>query len=427
MSLLWPPSLIEEPSTLTTWVRDDWTVQGIPGMARSLQLYCGLTGQMPMELVNESNVIEPTPSVLKQPDPSLSRFNYVGSSVRDWWIHGNTLSLVLGRDQNGYVAGVKYFPAHMWGIREGDDENVYLAGRPVPWGEVIHVQRGVDPFNTKRGIGVVEQHLRSFQRLGYQEAYEQDALSKAGVPSVAVIAPQKELTQKEADEAADAWERKFSGPGRRPGIFPAGTDIKTLSWNPSDQQLVMARQLGLTDIANIMNLDGYFLGAPGSSHTYRSAGSMFVALIRMSLEPVMAPFEDTWGRHFAPAGCRVRFARRELTRDDLQTMVTTGKEAVDAGLMSVDEWRELMGWTPFGTASSTSPRNQSRESRALAELVQKIYLGVGRVVSADEARQVLRAAGMDLSDGLPDVVAHYEESVGVNPNEVPILEGDKEA
>lgn len=352
-SLLWPPVL--EPKTLTTWVRDDLTVAAIPGMARALQLYGTLMGGMPLDQVKDGTPLRPRPAVLEQPDPLLSRFNFVDTSQRDWWLHGNTCSLVVARDARNYPAAAKYFPAHAWSVPMDEPDRYYLHGRPVDARDVVHVQRGVDPSNPRRGMGVVEQHLKSLQRIGLQETYEADSLSKAGVPSVAVIAPQKELTQDQADQAGEAWIKKYSGE-RRPAILPNGTKIETLSWNPSDQEMVMARQMSLTDMANLMNLDPYWLGAPNTSHQYKSAGPMFTTMIKTSLARVLQPFEDVWSRAFTPHGSLVRFDRLELTRDDFAAEVTSGRQAVDGGLMTVDEWRVRQGLTPIGSTETTTLR-----------------------------------------------------------------------
>lgn len=353
VSTLWPP--VVEPKTLTTWVRDDQTVAAIPGMARGLQLYGTLMGQMPLDQVKDGTPVLPRPGILAQPDPLLSRFNFVDSSQRDWWLHGNTCSLVVARNSRGLPSAVKYFPAHAWSVPFNEPEKYYLHGKAVDAYDVVHVQRGVDPSNPRRGLGVVEQHLRSLERIGLQETYEADALSKAGVPSVAVIAPQKDLTQDQANAAGDAWIEKYSGQ-RRPAILPNGTQVQTLSWNPSDQELVTARQLSLTDLANLMNLDAFWLGAPNSSHQYKSAGPMFTTLIKTSLARVLTPFEDVWSRIFSPYGSEVRFDRLELTRDDFASEVTTGVQAVNAGLMTVDEWRIRMGLPPVGTPETTTLR-----------------------------------------------------------------------
>lgn len=361
VSQLWPP--VVEPKTLTTWVRDDQTVAAIPGMARGLQLFGTLMGQMPLDQVKDGKAVRPRPSILNQPDPLLSRFNFVDTSQRDWWLHGNTCSLIVARDSRNQPAAVKYFPAHAWSVPIDEPDRYYLHGSPVSARDVVHVQRGVDPANPRRGLGVVEQHLRSLQRIGLQETYEQDALSKAGVPSVAVIAPQKDLTQEQADAAADSWMEKYSGQ-RRPAILPNGTQIETLSWNPSDQEMTTARQLSLTDLANMMNLDAFWLGAPNTSHQYKSAAPMFTALIKTSLARVLTPFEDVWSRVFTPHGSEVRFDRLELTRDDFAAEVTTGVQAVNAGLITVDEWRVRQGWEPLGLPETTTLRDPKTIAQA---------------------------------------------------------------
>lgn len=361
MQQLWPP--IVEPSTLTSYVHDDATAQGIPGLARGLQLYAGLLGQLELDQVKDGKPLTPRPMVLNRPDPNLSRVNYVGQGVRDYWVHGNAASLVVARDYRGIPAAATYFPPHAWSIPLDDPEHYYLHGQRVAARDVLHVQRGVDPANPRRGLGVVEQHLRTLKRAGLQERYEENALAGAGVPSVAVIAPQQSLTQGEVDDAADKWDERFSGPQRRAAILPHGTSIQTLSWNPGDQELVLARKITQVDLANLMNLDPYWMGAEGSSHTYRSPGGMFVALMRSSLEPVMQAFEDVYTRWLVPYGSSVRFNRPQLTRDDMQTMATWGRQAIDGGLMTVNEWRDLAGLPRLTDPAA----DQLREPKAAAE------------------------------------------------------------
>lgn len=353
---LWPP--VVDPSTLRRQVWDAETARSLPGISRILSLYGGLISQMPLSAVRGTDTL-PTPRFLQQPDPELVVSTFVSSHVEDYWLHGNAIHLVTVRDAYGYPAAVRYFPASWWQIWQDpttSETHYFLQGRHVPIENVVHIQRGTDPAAPGRGVGIVEQHLRTLDRAGLQEEYERNTLRGSGVPSVAVIAPQDKISQTEADELGDEWDKRFNGPVRRPGIFPHGTEIKPLSWSPEDQQLVLARQLTATDLANLANLDPYWLGAPGSSHTYRSAGSMFVALLRTALEPVLRPIEQTWSDRWFPYGRHVRFDRVGLTRDDLATMVATGATAVNNGLMSVNEWRAMQGLPPFDTPDADEPR-----------------------------------------------------------------------
>lgn len=341
---LWPP--VVDPKTLTRQVWDAQTAQGLPGMGRALALYRVLLGQLPLEAVR-GDVVLPRSRFLRQPDLTLAYPTFVGSHSDDWWLHGNAVHLVTSRDSYGFPATVRYFPAALWSISEDPDDPgravYYLRGMEVPARDVVHVQRGVDPSAPYRGMGVVEQHVKALDRAGLEEEAERQNLRTGGVPSVAVIAPQKELTEVELNEAAQAWDEKFGGATRRPGIFPNGTEVKPLSWSPNDQQMTLARQLTLTDVANIMNLDPYWLGAPGSSHKYQSPAPMFTALLRTALEGPLRIFEEVWGRAWLPYGTEARFRRVELTRGTLAEMVTIGATAVPGGLMTTNEWRAFAG------------------------------------------------------------------------------------
>jgi HK97 family phage portal protein len=269
--------------------------------------------------------------------------------VEDYLLHGNAVHLITMRTADGAARGTRWFPAHQWHVSDPSSTadggvDYYLNGRKVPREDVVHVQRGAAEGAPWRGVGIVEEHLKTLNRAGLQEAAESQNLSGGGVPSVAVIAPQTEISQTEIEDAKAAWEEKFAGPGRRPAILPNGTQVIPLGWSPEDAELTEARKLTLTDLANVFNLDPYWLGGQSSSYTYKSPGPMFLALLRISLEPVMADLESVWTLQWIPpAGRSVRFDRLALTRDDFATEVQIGAAAVAAGLMTKEEWRVRWG------------------------------------------------------------------------------------
>lgn len=322
-SMTGPPRWAD-PSTLTRQVWDATTARSIPGVGRALGIYgmvaaCGLLHQ------RDGKTLTPTPRLLQRPDPDMALPTWNQVHIEDWFLHGNACHLVTAYGSDNYPAAARYFPAHQWGIEDRDGQPVYsLNGREVPRDRVVHVKRGVDPSFPHRGVGVVEQYLGTLNRAGLQSAAETANLSTRGMPAVAVIKPEHtENIPDDDDEVARKWEERFGGQSRKPGIFPHGTQVVPLSWNPVDQQLVQARGMTLKDIANAANLDGYWLGAEGSSHTYRSPGVMFLALLRITLNPMLKTFEDEWSTAWLPYGRTVAFDRLELLRDDLQTMVQT--------------------------------------------------------------------------------------------------------
>lgn len=347
-SQVWPPVI---PSTLERQVWDSTTARGLPGVAMALHVY-SLIASCQLQLVRGSDVL-PAPRMLDRPDPDEARVTFVGSHVEDWWLNGNAASLVTARFAGGPVAGypaaARWYPSWRWTVQDdGRGQPLYrLDGRDVPREDVVHVKRGQDPRFPLRGMGVVEQHLRTLNRAGLEEAAESASLTDRGTPNVAVITPMTDPDEADLDAAADKWVEKFGGTRPKPAMLPAGTQVVPLSWNPQEGQMIEARKMSVNDVANIFGLDGYWLGAEASSHNYKSPGPLFLLLTKVSLAPVMEVFEDVWSNAWFPGrGTRVRFDRRQLLADDLGSMIS----AFAAGARffpDPNEPREYMGFPPL--------------------------------------------------------------------------------
>lgn len=344
---IWPP-LVTEPRTLARQVWDAHTAKSIPAVGKALHMH-QLAAIMPLDAYRGA-VPLPRPSVLEQPDLSAPGATwYVQQNIEDWYLNGNACSLVTVRDDRDRIRATRWRPAHQWGMMlspAGELESYTLQGVPVDPRDVIHIRRGHSDGAHGIGVGIVEQFLATLDRVGMQEEAERGNLRTGAVPSVAVIAPQRNLTQANADAAANAWTRKLGGPGRQPVVLPNGSQVIPLGWSASDNDMVAARQASLTDVANLSGMDPYWLGAPGSSHTYKSPGPLWLAMLRITLEPMLGLFEDAWSQAFVPRGQRVRFDRLALTKDDLETTIRTLAAARKARIMTYEETRTYLGYDP---------------------------------------------------------------------------------
>lgn len=362
MTQIYPPVL--DPKTLTRQVWDADTARRIPGMGRALDLISGLVAQMPLDVFAGITPLE-RPRFLDEPDLEYVLPTFLELHVVDYLLHGNAVHLVTARGADGWPAAVRWYPAQDWLAMfdpKSGRRRYWLRGREVSADDVVHVQNGADTMNTARGVGVVERYLRTLDKAGLQEERERTDLAGGYVPSVAVIAPDGgDETEDELDEAASSWEAKFSGPGRRAAMLPHGTSVVPLAWSPSDAQMVAARQLTLTDVGNIMNLDGYWLGAPASSHTYRTPGAMFLVLLRTTVNRILAPFEAKWSQRWVVRGKRVSFARDVVLGDDLKTTIDTLVKATGGAVMTRNEGRARLalpgvdGGDEFGAAPVAEP------------------------------------------------------------------------
>jgi HK97 family phage portal protein len=338
------------------FVWDATSARQIPAVARCLQIYSGLVRQMKMDAYRGDEKL-PRPRLLERPDPLNAGSWLVGISIEDYLLSGNAVSLVTSRGVDGWPLTVQYLPINyvyiMW-VPGQALPDYYFWGSPLPAEDVVHVKRGADRwFGAVRGIGIVEEALGTLDRVAMEEVYESATLAGSAVPSVAIVAPQATLTQEVADGAADNWELKYGGPNRRPAILPNGTQVIPLAWSPSDTQLIEARHMSLTDTANLFNLDGYWLGAPVSGMTYRTASPQYQQVLRTSLAPVLADFEDVWSYAWLPRGQTIRFDRSQLLSDDLTVTSNAMVAVYGAGIVTLDEARAGMSLPP--TDQETGP------------------------------------------------------------------------
>ena len=352
----------------------------LPAVARCVQLLAGMTKQMPIDAHRGTQPL-PRPRLVSRPDPLNARSWFVQVSVEDYLLNGNAISLVTSRGADGWPAAVAWLPAMWTYITWTSSGPAYYLGSmgpsqggvgpsqggvgQLPTEDVIHIKRGADRWFPIRGIGVVEQHLATLDRIALEEEYERQALNAGAVPSVAVITPNPILSQEEAELAKADWLTKFQGPGREPVILPNGTQVIPLAWSPTDTQLMEARKLSLQDVANMFNVDGYWLGAPASGFTYRTAGPMYQSLLRTSLEPILSDLEDVWSDAWLPRGTTIRFDRNQLLRDDLATTSTALVALVGAGIISPEEARLYMA---LPTAQALTALEQAGPAPAAEQL-----------------------------------------------------------
>jgi len=337
------------PGTGSPYVWDTQSAMAIPSVARAVQLITSMVKQMPLDAFRGVDPL-PRPTILATLDPERARSWFVQVNVEDYLLNGNAISYVTSLGSDGWPLSCTWVPSQWVTIVWFPDQQIptyYVGGQQLDPTLVIHVRRGADRWMPWRGVGVVEQSLNTLQRVAMEEAYEQGALSSGGVPSVAIIAPNPRLSQEEADQGKTDWLAKFAPVGavssREPVILPAGTVVTPLAWSPEDTQMVAARQLSLTDIANAFNLDGSWLGANTGSMTYKSPGPLYLQMLRTTIEPVLQDFEQVWSDKMLPRGQSVRFDRWQILRDDLSVTVATLVAATGAGIMSTEEARQYLG------------------------------------------------------------------------------------
>jgi HK97 family phage portal protein len=138
----------------------------------------------------------------------------------------------------------------------------------------------------------------------------------------------------------------YGGRSREPAVLNESTKFEPISDNAGDAQLVESRTFDLTEIANMLGLPAYYLGAPNSSRTYSNIENEQQQLLRFSLAPWMIRFEQAFS-DLLPRGQVAKFNVDAFLRTDTLTRYQAHKIGIEGGFLTPDEARALEDLQPI--------------------------------------------------------------------------------
>jgi HK97 family phage portal protein len=189
--------------------------------------------------------------------------------------------------------------------------------------------------------------------LGYaldQQRYGGEFFDGSAVPAGIVEHPGR-LDEQDANNLRARWEAQHQG-GRGTAVLSGGVKFSQISINPEQAQFLQTRAFSNQQIATLLGIPPFMLNAgqpqgTASSLTYQNLSQVFEELYRMTLSPVyLTRLEETMQR-FIPRGQSVRFDTTELLRTDDANRWAAQKIAIDAGILTADEVREIEGREPL--------------------------------------------------------------------------------
>lgn len=213
----------------------------------------------------------------------------------------------------------------------------------------------------------------------------------------------------------DSWQA-YAAAGVRAGKTPVLEDgmsyreVKGIS--PVDAQQLEARKLSIAEVAAAFHIPPVFVGLLDNAN-YSNVGAFRESLYSDVLGPEMVQIQQAFNARWVPdvasSDVYVEFNVAEKLRMAFEEQARILQSAVGAPIMTRNEARTRMNLSeidggddlivPLNVATGTA----GVSPQELVTMVQKVYLGVGVVISAEEARDMLRAAGATLPiGGLPN-------------------------
>jgi HK97 family phage portal protein len=217
-------------------------------------------------------------------------------------------------------------------------------------GEVLHLRDyapdsilGVSRL--RRAAGVAEGAL-------LVDGYAKSLWRNMGLPSV-VLKHEKNLSAAAAARLKENWMSRFGGHNRgAPAVLEEGLDVKVLEQvSPEDAEILAARRFGVEELARIFDVPPVMVG--DLSHgTFTNSAVMLRYFAQSCLASWCRKLEAAFAHAVLTEAEResfeIDFDMSGLLRADPEVRWESHKIAIETGVLTTDEVREIEGFNPRG-------------------------------------------------------------------------------
>lgn len=283
-------------------------------------------------------------------------------------------------------------------------------GQRIPFEphQVIHLKYP-DPLDPYHGLGPVRSLLVDLDASRYASEWNRNFFMNSAQPG-GILRTELNLTDDEFDELQARWNEQHQGVANahRVAIIEGGMEWVDRSFSMRDMEFTKLQ--GVSD-ARIMLAFGMSKTLLGQTENVNRATAEAAEYVfgKYQVVPRLRRIQEVLNTQLLPRfGERARDLEfdfddpvsgntEEEARDrDSRVSAVVALAAQGYDLVSL---AEAFGLPDIAVAASAGGDGTlGATPREKAEMIQKLYLGVGTVVTWDEARQVLREAGMELAD-----------------------------
>jgi len=301
----------------------------------------------------------------------------------------------------GVAAGSKVFE-----ISRKDGEKI-----PATTVELLHIPAlttdgyfGLDPIRAfAHGLGAVAAADE------YASRFYSNGANLAGY----ITMPGK-MDEDDAGRLKAQWDRLHKGLSHAHefGVIGDGAEYHTIGLDAEQTQMIESRKFGVTEVARMLGVVPHKLYDLERS-TFSNIEHQAIEAVTDGIRPWVARIEAwvNFDRSMVIEGNYIEHELEGLLRGDIKTRyeayaIATGGPWMEGNvprrLENLPERAELdrvLQPLNYAVAGAETEGASSREL-AVAEVLQKVYLAVGKVITADEARQIVNDAGATLPLGV---------------------------
>lgn len=320
-------------------------------------------------LTPEAFVIDPTtsqvsksplPRWIESPHPELRRGEVWNQLLLSALLWGNGYGLLIRRDSDGVIVGMLVLKPNdvtcEWDPNKKGYRRYKVAGsnKWLSSGDILHIMGPAMP-GCATGMSVIAQAREAIGLGMTLEEFGARYFSQGSMAKVVIKVPGKQLTEQQARDLVQTYERFHRGRGNwhRPAVLsgPAGTDIENISIPPEDAQFLQSREFQAIDVARWFRVPPHRVGIISKQSSWGSGlAEENTAMVQHTFRPWIRRLEDVFTQ-YSPGGedrgLRIRLNDAELLRGTFKDQVEAWAAAVSGQIAVPNEARKALGLDPI--------------------------------------------------------------------------------
>lgn len=350
---------------------------------------------------------------LQEPSSTLAPDEWVYQGAASYLLFGKVAGHVTARGPNAWPTKLDWLnPDRLTCSTATGVARWSYYGQPVdPANLVIRRWAPMIPGDLNGVAPVAKLHV-DIQRALKAALYERDFFEAGGLP-LAVLKSDRDIKQADVDVVTDRYDSARRTRGRRPLVLGRQWSLETLRQSPTENGVDAVEKRIATKVATIYHVPPEWVGGEsGGSLTYDNPDMNTRLLDGIALQPVYTMLERLVSAECLPDPRRLRIYPESILRSDPKSAAEIDGLLVRGGLASVNERRKARGqqpvdggdellWPPYSTTAKPTTSAAEEKLANAARMLQQLYLAVGKVITAEEARAMVSRLGVDLPGDLP--------------------------
>ena len=379
-----------------------------PTVWRSVNKVANMYVQMPLHSRIGNRIVEPQPPMVTRPSVTYRPSAWKRTAATSMLLKGGAYGLTSEPGPRGQAEWCELI--HPDRVTWSESQGWMIDNKPAPpeWplGNFWQVPLMTLPGSPK-GVNPIE-YARRTTYAGMAAAEFGGNFFRDGAHPTTIIAPESDPGEKGAEALKERIRNAVSGTDRDPIIVPQSVKWHQIQINPDDSQFIELMQFSGGQLAGFFGLDPSHVGLPveGGSMDYSNRENRQQDILQDAVMQVVIPLDEAI-TELVPNGQTVKASPEGLLRADLAARYASYevaariKQATGQTLLDVNtEMRPLENREPLVDNDATGSGGPKQASaRDIAEVIQKIYLGVGVVITEAEARAIINREGVELAPG----------------------------